>query len=122
MADFATVTDIRGVNITSENFAMVERLAHWQAAESMAQAQPWLGVGIGNYAVAYPKFALLNWPVALGHAHMIYLNVLAETGVAGWPDILSCGWLSLPLQSRSIAAPPVSIAAWHLACWARGRI
>jgi len=82
-ADFTTVTDVRGLNINDSNFAIVERLAHWQAAEGMAQAHPWLGVGIGNYATAYPDFSLLNWPNALGHAHMIYLNVLAETGVIG---------------------------------------
>jgi putative inorganic carbon (HCO3(-)) transporter len=82
-ADFTTVTDVRGLNISDSNFAIIERLAHWQAAEAMAQAHPWLGVGIGNYAAAYPNFSLLNWPNALGHAHMIYLNVLAETGVIG---------------------------------------
>jgi putative inorganic carbon (HCO3(-)) transporter len=83
VADFTTVTDVRGVNITGENFAIVERLAHWQAADAMARAHPWLGVGIGNYGTAYPKFSLLNWPLALGHAHMIYLNVLAENGLVG---------------------------------------
>jgi O-antigen ligase len=94
VADFTTVTDVRGVNITSENFAIVERLAHWQAAEAMADAYPWLGVGIGNYGVAYPKFGLLNWPLALGHAHMIYLNVLAENGVIGLAGYLIL-WVSV---------------------------
>ena len=83
VADFTTVTDVRGVNINDANFAIVERLAHWQAAEGMARDNPWLGVGLGNYGAAYPRYALLNWPNALGHAHMIYLNVLAETGVVG---------------------------------------
>ena len=83
VGDFTTVADVRGVNITTSNFAIVERLAHWQAAEAMARDNPWLGVGIGNYAVAYPRYSLLNWPMPLGHAHMIYLNVLAETGLIG---------------------------------------
>jgi len=82
-ADFTTAADVRGVNINDANFAIVERLAHWQAAAGMARSAPWLGVGLGNYAAAYPAFRLLNWPNALGHAHMIYLNVLAETGVLG---------------------------------------
>ena len=82
-ADFVAVTDVRGANINDLNFAIVERLAHWQAAQAMAQAKPWLGVGLGNYAAAYPQFRLFNWENALGHAHMIYLNVLAETGVLG---------------------------------------
>ncbi|PJF40274.1 MAG: hypothetical protein CUN55_12935, partial [Phototrophicales bacterium] len=47
------IHDVRGVEITSENFAVLERLAHWQAALNMATNKPWLGVGIGNYEVAY---------------------------------------------------------------------
>jgi len=81
--DFIGVDDVRGVSITNENFAVVERLAHWQAALGMIQAHPWLGVGLGNYAAAYETYRLLNWPNALGHAHNIYLNVWAETGLFG---------------------------------------
>ncbi len=40
-------------------------------------------MGLGNYATAYPAVRLLNWPNALGHAHNIYLNALAETGLVG---------------------------------------
>jgi O-antigen ligase len=83
LADVASFSDVRGVNINDANFAIVERLAHWQAALDMARAHPWLGVGIGNYAAAYPQYALLNWPLSLGHAHNIYLNALAETGSVG---------------------------------------
>jgi O-antigen ligase len=83
LTEFTTVEDVRGVEIQAENFAIVERLAHWQAAAGMARDYPWLGVGLGNYGPVYPRYALLNWPNALGHAHMIYLNILAETGVVG---------------------------------------
>ncbi len=81
--DFIGVQDVRGVTITNDNFAVVERLAHWQAALSMIEAHPWLGVGLGNYAAAYEQYRLLNWPNALGHAHNIYLNIWAETGLFG---------------------------------------
>src|SRR5262249_44818113 len=83
VGDFTAASNITGIDITGNNFAIVERLAHWQAAEDMARDYPWLGVGVGNYETAYPAYALLNWPLALGHAHMIYLNVLAETGLVG---------------------------------------
>lgn len=79
---FAT-SDVRGVDITSENYALVERLAHWQAAINMATDHPWLGVGFGNYEAAYPQYRLINWKFPLGHAHNYYLNVLAETGIIG---------------------------------------
>lgn len=77
------ITDVRGANITSENYALIERLAHWQAAVNMATANPWLGVGLGNYDATYEQFRLIAWRFPLGHAHNFYLNLLAETGVIG---------------------------------------
>lgn len=80
--DFQTF-DVRGVDITPDNYAVIERLAHWQAAQSMAQYNFWFGVGIGNYEPVYPVYALVNWPYPLGHAHNFYLNTLAEMGIIG---------------------------------------
>lgn len=79
----AALRDVRGVDVDDANYAEIERLAHWQAALGMAADHPWLGVGFGNYAAAYPAHRLINWPDALGHAHNYYLNLLAETGVVG---------------------------------------
>jgi len=75
--------DVRGVPINDANYAVIERLAHWQAALSMMRYNLWTGVGFGCYEPAYPTFALINWPIALGHAHNIYLNLAAETGLLG---------------------------------------
>jgi O-antigen ligase len=83
VGDFVQVYDVRGVHINDSNFAIVERLAHWQAALNMAEASPVFGVGLNNYEPAYDDYRLINWKYALGHAHMIYLNVLAETGLVG---------------------------------------
>ena len=76
--------DPRAVLLTNENFALVDRMAHWFAAWSMFNAYPWLGVGIGNYGAVYSDFGLPEWPVSLGHAHNFYLNMLAETGLVGF--------------------------------------
>lgn len=87
LTDFTQFTqtfDVRGVDITADNYAVLERLAHWQAAEDMVRYFPWTGVGLGNYEPVYPAFRLVNWPFPLGHAHDIYLNVLAETGIIGF--------------------------------------
>ncbi len=75
--------DVRGLSINDVNYALIERQAHWQAALNMLTDQPWTGVGFANYASAYEQYRLINWPYALGHAHNIYLNVAAETGVIG---------------------------------------
>ena len=98
-ADYFAFEDLRGVPISSANYPVVERLAHWQAAINMATARPWLGVGLGNYEVEYEQFRLLNWPDALGHAHNYWLNILAETGIFGlaaycgfWFCVLAWSW------------------------------
>jgi len=75
--------DVRGVGINDANYAVIERLAHWQAALEMFRYNLWTGVGFGCYEPAYSRFALINWPIALGHAHNFYLNIAAETGLIG---------------------------------------
>ena len=81
--EYTIIQDVRRVSINEANFSVIERAAHWQAAGKMVEAHPWLGVGMGNYQVVYPKYRLVNWESPLGHAHNVYLNVAAETGVIG---------------------------------------
>ena len=86
LTDFARdvrFEDVRGVGINDANYAVLERLAHWQAALEMFRYNFWTGVGFGCYEPAYRTFALINWPIALGHAHNYYLNLAAETGLVG---------------------------------------
>jgi O-antigen ligase len=115
-----SVTDVRGANITNENYALLERLAHWQAAVNMATENPWLGVGFGNYEAAYPGYRLIAWRFPLGHAHNYYLNVLAETGALGltmfattWLLVGWCTW-----RARAHPDPQAHIlAAGLLGAW-----
>ncbi len=86
LADAGTlldIRDVRGVPINDTNYALIERQAHWQAALNMLTEHPWTGVGFSNYQPLYEQYRLLNWPMPLGHAHNIYLNVAAETGLIG---------------------------------------
>lgn len=98
-APYLGVLDVRGVEITDANFAVLERMAHWQSAWAMWTDHPWLGIGIGNYEPLYPRYALPLWPYALGHAHNYYLNIAAETGLLGllayvvlWSVALVAAW------------------------------
>jgi putative inorganic carbon (HCO3(-)) transporter len=75
--------DIHTIEVTPANFAVIERLAHWQAGWDMFSEHPWLGVGIGNYEPVYPVYALPRWNEPLGHAHNYYLNIAAEAGLVG---------------------------------------
>jgi O-antigen ligase len=81
--EYFGVFDVRTVDVTSQNWAIVERMAHWQAGWYMFVDHPWLGVGAGNYAAAYPQYYVGMWREALGHAHNYYLNMLAELGIVG---------------------------------------
>lgn len=96
--------DVRGVDINDENYSVLERQAHWQAGLDMLNDNVLLGVGFGNYAAAYPEYALVNWPDPLGHAHNYYINLLAEVGVLGllaylffWSAVL---WQTIHLLNR----------------------
>jgi putative inorganic carbon (HCO3(-)) transporter len=112
--------DVRGVDIYDENYAVIERLAHWQAAVEMVRAHPWLGVGFGNYEAAYPQYRLMNWIHPLGHAHNYYLNILAETGFLGtaaylffwaavfWQSLRQLGRLGWPWRGLALGL----LAAW----------
>jgi putative inorganic carbon (HCO3(-)) transporter len=98
---FLGVGDVRGVEITDANFAVLERMAHWQSALAMWTDHPWLGVGIGNYEPVYPRYALPLWWSPLGHAHNYYLNIAAEAGLLGlvaylllWGVALMVSWLA----------------------------
>ncbi len=107
--EITAFSDVRGVDITPENYANVERLAHWQAAINMIQANPILGVGFGNYEVAYPSYSLLNWALALGHAHNYYLNVFAEAGIIGLGAYLAL-WLTVILLTWRARRHPDPLA------------
>ena len=118
--------------ITESNFSVIERLAHWIAALRMWELSPWVGVGPGNYGAVYPSVRLLRWEDPLGHAHNIYLNVLAETGLFGlfaylvlWGGVI--GWLILRrrqmrrdcrrMADRGGAAPSEAAAANAFSAW-----
>jgi O-antigen ligase len=117
---YARFEDVRGVGITDANFAVIERMAHWQAAISMWRANFWTGVGLGCYEAAYPDHNLINWTLPLGHAHNIYLNLLAETGLLGlvayfvWQGMLI---LRLVAASRELFGWQRGLALGLLGAW-----
>lgn len=110
--DLLSANDVRGVDVTPENYAAIERFAHWQAAIEMARLSPWVGVGLGNYEAAYPTVRLLAWEYPLGHAHNYYLNVLGETGIIGLISYLGMWALIILTTWRARRHPsPLSSAA-----------
>ena len=103
--ELVTISDVRGVAIYPSNYAVIERLAHWQAAINMAADSPLLGVGLGSYEVVYDNYRLINWEEPLGHAHNLYLNMLAETGIVGLAAYLAF-WLAILRLTWSLRRHP----------------
>ena len=115
--------DARTAVVTPENFALVERMAHWQAGWSMFVDHPLLGVGAGNYPVAYDYYSLPGWREALGHAHNYYLNVAAESGLPGLIALLfllvvSYHQVALGVRARSVAGLERAALLGALGCLA----
>jgi putative inorganic carbon (hco3(-)) transporter len=77
------IYDVTGIKPSPQNFAVIERLAHWQAAWSMFHDGPFFGIGPGQYVVRYAEYQLPFWDDPLGHAHNIYLHIAAELGSIG---------------------------------------
>jgi O-antigen ligase len=71
----------------------------WEVALRTWQANPWMGVGRGNYGLGQGGEAQ-----AIGFAHNTYLGLLAETGVLGFATyamvILTVGLPTLLLAMR----------------------
>jgi putative inorganic carbon (HCO3(-)) transporter len=137
-ARFANVPAFLGLNrggleaalkqpVNDDNFAIIERLAHWAAAVRMWSQAPWLGIGVGNYAVSYPAIIqqdihLLRWQEPLGHAHNIYLNILAESGLVGLASYLIF-WIVLVtwLWTTQWRIPIERQSAWEIS-WSRALV
>lgn len=86
IADTFSVFDIGEVELTPENWSVVERMATWQAAGDMFATNIWYGVGPGSFQTLWPEFAALEWVLRGAnppHAHNYYLNALAESGIVG---------------------------------------
>jgi O-antigen ligase len=109
------VFDVRTVTLTPANWAVVERMAIWQAAWGMFESHPFLGVGPGNYAVLYDQFAMPGWKESMGHAHNLYLNLLAETGAIGLCSFLVFWAAAILMVWRRHRAPAREATWWQRA-------
>ena len=70
-------------NPGDSDFAITQRIAFWVAGARMVADRPLTGVGAGNFDESYPDYNIGIWGESLGHAHNLYLNLAAETGLIG---------------------------------------
>lgn len=80
----STIGDLvqeRQVDVSTEG-----RLASWAVAVEIFLANPWLGIGGGNFNILYQDMALEMGLIFRGEGrstHSLYLEILAEQGILG---------------------------------------
>ncbi len=116
------LTSINFHHYSKSNFSEIERAAHWVAGLRMFYAHPLLGVGIGNYPLAYPAYHVGHFVQPLGHAHNYFINIAAEAGVLGFIAYavftLVALWYALTIAfDRSLGATPHIVAVGMAGAW-----
>jgi O-antigen ligase len=71
----------------------IKRFDVWTDAVSLVQAFPLLGTGFGTFGDAYPLYQTKNSTLRFEHAENDYLELLADTGFAGFSLLGSLGAL-----------------------------
>ena len=71
---------------SSADTSVSMRMDMWLAALQMVGDHPMLGIGWGAFKFVYPVYNELiqQAGITIFHAHNMYLNILAETGIAGF--------------------------------------
>jgi putative inorganic carbon (HCO3(-)) transporter len=102
LGSFVSLPNLTAVEVTEANYSVYERVAHWYAGLAMFADHLWLGVGAGNFAVFYPDYAPARWQVSLGHAHNIFINTAAETGLTGLLAFIVAWGMALIVAVRRV--------------------
>lgn len=88
------------------------RRLHWQAAVNMIKAHPFIGVGVNTFSINYAQYKSAADTFTGWYAHNSYLQLAAETGLAGLTIFFSivivvvAGWWRtyIRIQDKALAA------------------
>lgn len=87
--------------------SLVERFYLWDRAVNVIRAKPIGGIGINTYAVGHAKYdKTQNWRVRNYYAHNGYLQIGAETGLAGLGLFLLGLWFLIRRALLRMRASP----------------
>lgn len=76
------------MSITEASGSTAPRLLHWQDAMPYYQKHAVLGSGLGTYRYEYPVFQRHPFQGKFAHAENVFLETLAEMGIAGVAALL----------------------------------
>src|SRR5581483_11398381 len=81
-----------GTDLSRADGSLHERAQLWQVAVAMVSEHPLVGIGKGNYLLTYPQYAAQVAPDLVSRplkAHMMPLQIAAETGLVGLGAVLA---------------------------------
>ena len=87
------------------------RVTYWRGALGMIKERPLLGVGLGSFGSAYPRFKVLGGYTSQ-EAHNDPLQALAETGLIGFIALMAFWLLVLRLGFRSCSSESSISVKW----------
>ena len=92
------------------------RMDMWEAAIAMFVDHPVLGIGWGAFKHVYPVYNELiqEAGIVIFHAHNMYLNILAETGMAAWASAYGSfsAMSGMPSAMCAVMRPTPSAGPW----------
>ena len=112
-----------GVNMAIERFEQLAgggiskelRVSIYRDTGRIIFDHPWIGTGLGTLATVYPQYASFYNGLTVDHVHNDYLELLADTGIAGglcglsyfvllfWRGFTTFGSASTPFARAAIA-------------------
>ena len=99
--------------VATEEQSLGERKLLDETANQLFENRPLTGVGLGAFALAQ-RAEFPNFPVDYQPAHLVLLEVAAETGIFGalfYMSLLLLPWLALWLKRRQLRFTPILIGA-----------
>ncbi len=109
------LTSLRDFGANPDANMQLHRLILWDVAWRIFKDHPWLGVGPASYATVFTQYfqGMMEGNRIWSSAHNIFLQQLAERGLAGLMTLLALCWLLLAQAWRRAR---LSADAWGL--WA----
>ncbi len=72
----------------------------WKDTSNLIKEFPVLGTGLGTYEYAFPKYKTIKRQLLYDHAHNDYLELISNTGFAGFIIIIAGGAYYLIMVTR----------------------
>jgi hypothetical protein len=108
---------LSGRLLTSEAYSVATRFEAWQIMLDIIKVSPLWGLGFGNYYWYTPLFPIRGYAVSF-NSHNNYIDILAQTGVAGLVCFVWLLWELGRLAWRLRQQAPAGFArAFTYAAW-----